>query len=279
MARLIDYLKSLKLSNKEAKDLLETGKVMYHGIPTADGCRDVNTSFVALQRNAPRLRPNRDLAVIYRDEHFAIAYKPSGMLSTFTAGRRDVKNVISVVKGFFGSAYPVHRLDEGTSGLMMVALTEKCQQLIKEMLFHHNVERGYLALVSGWFQNRPCTSRTLLVRNRGDGLRGSSEDLEDGAKEAVTHLSLVEHVGKNVSLVQAKLETGRTHQVRIHLSEKNYPILGDKLYAPSNVARASRRLALHAFKLGLKHPITGKKLSFESPLADDLEMLRRRLLR
>jgi len=118
------------------------------------------------------------------------------------------------------------------------------------------------------------------VRNRGDGLRGSSKDEdEDGALEAVTHLRLREHLGKNASLVEARLETGRTHQVRIHLSEKRFPILGDDLYAPPSAMRASPRLALHAFKLGFKHPVTGKELTFEVPLADDLEVLRRRLLR
>jgi 23S rRNA pseudouridine1911/1915/1917 synthase len=201
------------------------------------------------------------------------------MLSVSAAGRHDVRSVIGVVRHFFGEAFPVHRLDEPTSGLMMVALTEECQRRIKEILFHHRVERGYLAIVSGLFPKEPCTVRSQLVRNRGDGLRGSSADEdEDGAREAVTHLRLLEHLGKYASLVEARLETGRTHQVRIHASEKGYPLLGDTLYAPPGIVRASPRLALHAFKLGFKHPVTGENLAFESPLADDLEALRRRLL-
>lgn len=280
MPRLIDYLRSLKLTNREARDLLDTGKVMYCGIPTADGGREIDAALVRVQRNAPRIRPNRDLAIIYRDPHMVVVYKPPGMLSVQSPGRRDVKSVIGVVRHFLGAAFPVHRLDEPTSGLMMVALTEHCQLLIKEILFDHRVERGYLALVNGWFPKEPCTVRTQLVRNRGDGLRGSAvEGDEDGAKEAVTHLRLREHLGKSASLVEARLETGRTHQVRIHLSEKGHPILGDDLYAPSGLARAAPRLALHAFKLGFKHPVTGEKLEFEAPLADDLEALRRRLLR
>lgn len=288
MTRLIDHLRSLKFSNRDAKDLLNTGKVMYRDIPTADGGRDVDVARVVINTNAPRLQPGRDLAIIYRDSDMIVVYKPSGMLSVASPGRHDVKNVIGVVRHILSAAFPVHRLDESTSGLMMVALNEKSQQLIKDMLFKHQIERGYLALVAGLFPKKPCTVQTQLVRNRGDGLRGSrstvlkassKDEDEDGVREAVTHLRLIEHLGKKASLVEARLETGRTHQVRIHLNEKHYPILGDDLYATPAAMRISPRLALHAFKLGLKHPITGKALSFEAPLADDLEALRRRLLR
>jgi len=280
LSRLIDVLRSQKLTNREARDLLETGKVFYCGFPTADGGREVDASRVVVRRSAPRLRPNLDLAIIHRDPHMVVVYKPPGMLSVSAVGRQDVRSVIGVVRHLLGEAFPVHRLDESTSGLMMVALTQECQRSIKEILFHHRVERGYLALVSGRFPVEPCTVRTKLVRNRGDGLRGSTADgEEDDAREAVTHLKLREHLGRNASLVEARLETGRTHQVRIHLSEKGYPILGDDLYAPPGARRLSPRLALHAYKLGIEHPFTGEKLAFEAPLADDLEALRRLLLR
>jgi len=278
--RLIDCLRSMELTNREAKDLLETGKVMYCDIPTAYGGREVDASRVVINRSAPRIKPNRDLAIIHRDEQMLIVYKPPGMMAVSAPGRRDTKNVIGVVRHLLGMAYPVHRLDEFTSGLMMVALNEECQRRIKTLLFHHRVERGYLALVNGKFPEEPCTVKSMMVRNRGDGLRGSSidEDEVDG-KEAVTHLKLREYLGGNVSLIEARLETGRTHQVRIHLNEKGFPVLGDTLYASTGISRAAPRLALHAFKLEIKHPFTNKKLAFEAPLADDLEALRRLLLR
>ena len=135
-------------------------------------------------------------------------------------------------------------------------------------------------MVSGRFPEEPCTIKTTMVRNRGDGLRGSPIEADyEGGKEAVTHLKLREHLGSNVSLVEARLETGRTHQVRIHLHERGYPVLGDDLYASTGISRAAPRLALHAFKLGIKHPFTNKMMSYEAPLADDLEALRRLLLR
>jgi 23S rRNA pseudouridine1911/1915/1917 synthase len=278
--RLIDCLRSQNLTNREAKALLETGKVFYCGVPTADGGREVDPARVAVQRSAPRIHPNRDLAIVYRDQHMVVVVKPPGMLAVSSPGRHDVRSVIGAVRHLLGAAFAVHRLDEPTSGLMMVALTEECQYRIKEILFQHKVERGYLALVSGRFPDAPCTMRTQLIRNRGDGLRGSTDDAEEGgAREAVTHLKLREHLGRHASLVEARLETGRTHQVRIHLSEKGYPVLGDDLYAPAGAKRLAPRLALHAYKLEIKHPFTGAALAFESPLADDLEALRRRLLR
>ena len=280
MPRLIDCLRSMNLTNREARDLLETGKVLYGGIPTADPGREVEAARVVVKRDAPRIQPNRDLVIIHRDPQMVVVVKPPGMLAVSAPGRRDVRSVIGVVRHLLGAAFPVHRLDEPTSGLMMVALTEECQRRIKAILFDHRVERGYLAIVSGRFPEAPCTVRTQLVRNRGDGLRGSAaDDDEDGAREAVTHFTLREHLGRSASLVEARLETGRTHQVRIHLSEKGYPVLGDELYAPQGAVRVVPRLALHAFKLGIKHPFTGEMLAFEAPLADDLEALRRLLSR
>lgn len=280
MPRLIDYLRTLDLTNREVRDLLDTGKVLYCGVPTADEGREVDVARVAVQRNAPRIRPGRDLVIVYRDRHLVIVCKPPGMLSVPASARRNVKSVMGVVRHLLGAALPVHRLDEPTSGLMMVALTEECRLRIKEILFHHRVERGYLAIVSGLFPKVPFTVRTQFVRNRGDGLRGSTADSdEEGVREAVTHFKLREQLGRNASLVEARLETGRTHQVRIHLSERGYPILGDDLYSPPGASRASPRLALHAFKLEIEHPFTGAKLAFEIPLADDLEQLRRSLLR
>ncbi len=279
MPRLIEYLRSIPLTNKEANDLLDTGKVFYCGVPTADRGREVDTSKVEIRRSAPRIRPNLDLSIIYRDEELSVVFKPAGMMSVRAVGRRGEKDVIGEVRRLLGDAYPVHRLDEMTSGVMMVALSMDSQYAIKQILFEHKVERRYLAIVSGIFPDKPMTIRTQLVRDRGDGLRGSSYGVnEDNSKEAVTHLKLIERLGKTASLVEASLETGRTHQVRIHLSESKFPILGDELYAPARVVRAAPRLALHAYRLGFTHPKTGKPLVFDCPLADDLESLRRRLL-
>jgi len=278
--RLIAQLRALGYANRAARELLDTGKVAYGGVPTADEGREVDPARVVIALNAPRLRPNRDLAVVFHDRHLAVVFKPPGMLAVAAPGRRHETSVVAGVRRLFGAAYPVHRLDEPTSGLMMVALTEACQTQIKALLFHHQVERGYLAIVRGHFPAVPVRVTTKLVRDRGDGLRGSDPEAdEDDAKEAVSHFRLLQHLGPRASLVRAKLETGRTHQVRIHLSERGYPILGDRLYGSGGSERLAARLALHAARLGLRHPVSGEALLFEAPLADDLEQLRRQLRR
>ena len=110
--RLIDYLRAQKLTNREARDLLDTGKVSYCGVPTADGGREVDAARVLVQHSAPRIRPGRDLAIIHRDQHMVVVYKPPGMLAVSAAGRRDARSVIGVVRHLLGEAFPVHRLDE-----------------------------------------------------------------------------------------------------------------------------------------------------------------------
>jgi 23S rRNA pseudouridine1911/1915/1917 synthase len=116
-----------------------------------------------------------------------------------------------------------------------------------------------------------ATVRNTLVRDRGDGLRGSGP----GGKPAATHFKRVELL-RGATLVEARLETGRTHQVRIHLAELGHPVLGDRLYGP-RVANAAPRLALHAWRLAFKHPFGGKEVKVEVPLADDMDRLRRDL--
>jgi 23S rRNA pseudouridine1911/1915/1917 synthase len=176
-----------------------------------------------------------------------------------------------------GEAHIVHRLDEHTSGLLLVARTLAAQTALKALLEVHAVDRRYLAIVAGSAPEGERRVSSVLRRDRGDGLRGSDPEGEEG-KPAVTYFQLRERLGPRYSLVEARLETGRTHQVRIHLAEQGLPLLGDPLYAPAGVARLWPRQALHAWSLAFRHPFTRQELRFEAPLADDLEQLRRRIL-
>lgn len=267
----------------EVRRLLASGKVMLSGAPTGDGGRLVEPEEISVNPRAPRCVPGRDLAVVWRDPQLAVVWKPPGLLSVPAPGRSGDDNVLARVGGIFGSAFAVHRLDEDTSGLMLVALREPMQQKLKALFERHEVERRYLALVAGHTPEGPLHIATHLVRDRGDGLRGSVERLPANSplasQESVTAETTIRRLERfsAVSLIEARLRTGRTHQVRIHCAEQGYAVLGDPLYANRRQAQAAPRLALHAAVLGFKHPTTGEELRFVAPLADDLERLRRDL--
>jgi 23S rRNA pseudouridine1911/1915/1917 synthase len=285
MTRLIDHLRDLGLTNKQVRQALETGKICIDGVPTTDGGRDVSRLRVTYRPDAPRLVVGRDPIILHRDAGFVVLVKPSGLLSVSAVRRRREGSVTGFVRKRFGAAFPVHRLDEATSGLMLVALDERTQLRLKGDLAARKIERRYLALVRHTYPPTLQTYESVLARNRGDGKRGSvTDEGEDGeapavgkGKVAVTYVRRLERLARDASLVEAALETGRTHQVRIHLAEAGFPILGDALYATQGVRRAAPRLALHAWFLGLPHPTERYDMEWTAPLADDLERLRRAL--
>lgn len=280
MPRLIDVLRERDLTGSAARDALKLGKVTLRGVPTADGGREVAPEDVRVDASAPRITVGRDPAFIYRDPHLVVLWKPPGLLSVPAPRQGGHKSAIGAVSRTLGAAFAVHRLDEETSGLMVVALTESVQVALKALFEKHAIERRYLAMVSGRFVGERSV-RSSLVRDRGDGKRGSvtpGEPVPTDAREAITHFRAVEPLGPGATLVEARLETGRTHQVRVHLTELGFPLLGDALYGGRAVAARAPRVALHASVLGFEHPVTRRPLRFEAPLADDLERLRRALV-
>jgi 23S rRNA pseudouridine1911/1915/1917 synthase len=166
----------------------------------------------------------------------------------------------------------VHRIDRETSGLLVFARTVPAQQTLIEQFKAHSVERTYLAVAQGEVAAQTFESR--LVEDRGDGRRGSTS-LPGLGKRAVTHVQPIERLGK-WTFLKCRLETGRTHQIRIHLSEAGHPVYGDSKYGPPrgpNAPPQINRLALHAATLGFDHPTDGRRLQFESPLPRDLQEL------
>jgi len=168
----------------------------------------------------------------------------------------------------------VHRIDRETSGLVAFARTVPAARILAEQFRLHTTRRRYLALVVG--RAGSGTMRSRLVRDRGDGRRGSADD-EDG-KLAVTHVAPVEHFGDAYTLVECRLETGRTHQIRIHMAESGHPVCGERVYFPTRRGVAkdeskAPRVMLHAAELGFVHPETGDELRFESPLPADMRQV------
>jgi 23S rRNA pseudouridine1911/1915/1917 synthase len=192
---------------------------------------------------------------------------------------------------------PVHRLDRDTSGLMVFARTPEAEQKLVRMFAKHDVQRAYVAIVYGHVDEQ--TIDTLFVRDRGDGLRGSvapadaapvgqedapnekSSEVAPGSFElkprrAITHVRPIEHL-RDYTVLECRLETGRTHQIRIHLSEIGHRLCGEKIYThkvgqpPQPETSGAPRQALHAALLGFLHPITGQSLRFQMPLPKDLK--------
>ena len=180
--------------------------------------------------------------------------------------------------------FSVHRIDRDTSGLLVFARSEGAQKGLIEQFAAHDVKRRYLAVVHGTPEEQ--TLRSYLVRDRGDGLRGSTETDGEG-KLAVTHVQPMKTItaadGQSYSEIECLLETGRTHQIRIHLAEQGNPVCGDTRYrgphGASPIADSSRapRLALHAGELGFRHPATGEEMEFQSPWPRDLRQFLKKL--
>lgn len=167
----------------------------------------------------------------------------------------------------------VHRLDKETSGLIVFARTALAERELGMQFRLHTVVRRYLTVVPGYFTAQ--TIRSNLVPDRGDGRRGSTT-LPNVGKEAVTHVEVEERL-PGYTLLSCRLETGRTHQIRIHLSEAGHPVCGDKVYVKRpdgtvfNDVSGSPRLALHATELGFEHPASGEHLHWTMPLPGDLQ--------
>ena len=225
------------------------------------------------------------------DDAVVVVDKPPGMTTHRSAsesaefGARGKRFLPSTLADRLPSLLPgggpliaVHRIDRDTSGLVVFARTPAAEADLGKQFRAHTVGRRYLAITRGRPAEGAIESR--LVRDRGDGRRGSGPHGE--GQRAVTHVRVLEELGP-CCLVEARLETGRTHQVRIHLGEAGAPLAGEKVYdrpvdgAPIPDASGAPRVALHAAYLGFKHPASGKWMEWESPLPDDLLAVVRRL--
>lgn len=174
--------------------------------------------------------------------------------------------------------YVVHRLDRDTSGLMLFALSPRARDAFIDLFARHAINRTYHAVCLGRL-DRPVKYESDIIRDRGDGLRGSLPRgvTNPDAKHATTHVRPLEHLGDAYTILECRLETGRTHQIRIHLAEAGHMMCGEKLYtrpsagAPETPdASGAPRQALHSTTLSFTHPITKRELSFSSPWPKDL---------
>ena len=227
------------------------------------------------------------LDIVHEDEHLLVLNKPSGLVVHPGAGNAAGTLLNALLHhdpklAELPRAGIVHRLDKETSGLMVVARTLPAYTALVDLLSRHEVERQYEAVVLGTMVSGG-TVDAPIGRSMGDRLRQAVRDEEDG-KRAVTHYRLRERFRAH-SLLQCQLETGRTHQIRVHMAHINHPLLGDPMYggglklprgaSPELIAelRGFRRQALHAERLSFVHPISGEALSFSAERPADQEQL------
>lgn len=228
------------------------------------------------------------LDILFEDEHLVVLDKPAGLVVHPAPGHPDGTLVNALlhhaeVEGGGDPLRPgiVHRLDKDTSGVMMVAKTPTAHERLVDMFQAHRLERAYLAIARG---RTPATTTydTFHARHPGDRKRFTSK--AGRGKRAVTHLETIELLHAS-TLVRCRLETGRTHQIRVHLADHGHPVLGDPLYGGATrdpllreVGQALGRQALHAALLSFEHPITGESMRFETEppgdFASALEALR-----
>ena len=246
----------------------------------------------------PRVAHPERLVVRHLDEHVVVVEKPAGVNTVrhpaeleWSKERRELDPTLedltqwAIAKQLDRPAHElprlriVHRLDKETSGLVVFARSALAERELGHQFRRHTVVRRYLAVVPGIFT--PKTIRSNLVPDRGDGRRGSTQ-LRDAGKEAVTHVAIEERL-PGYTMLSCRLETGRTHQIRIHLSEAGHPVCGDKVYVKKPNGEmfedksGAPRLALHATELGFRHPATEAELHWSMPLPGDLQMFVERL--
>jgi 23S rRNA pseudouridine1911/1915/1917 synthase len=295
-------------SRSRIQQLIEKGEVLINDKPIKASLRLRGGERITV-KSAPQAPPLRaipeaiPLDVVYEDDDLAIINKPAGMMVHAGAGatenarnRGTLVNALlhrfeKALSGVSGELRPgiVHRLDRGTSGLMVVAKNDEAHRRLGRQFSRREVHKTYIALVHGWPKREQGTiassiSRDLKRRTRMT-VRGSY------GRAAVTHYKVVRRISSpygKFALLDVKIETGRTHQIRVHLSSNGHPIVGDALYGAPRVLQvesgksraagvprtiATTRNFLHSAAIELTHPRTGEKLRFSRPLPQELEEL------
>ncbi|HEI7124156.1 TPA: RluA family pseudouridine synthase [Staphylococcus aureus] len=222
------------------------------------------------------LPENLNLDIYYEDDDVAVVYKPKGMVVHPSPGHytntlvNGLMYQIKDLSGINGEIRPgiVHRIDMDTSGLLMVAKNDIAHRGLVEQLMDKSVKRKYIALVHGNIPHDYGTIDAPIGRSKND--RQSMAVVDDG-KEAVTHFNVLEHF-KDYTLVECQLETGRTHQIRVHMKYIGFPLVGDPKYGPKKTLDIGGQ-ALHAGLIGFEHPVTGEYIERHAELAQDFEDL------
>jgi len=273
------------LARSEATDLIASGAVRLGGRPVATRAHRVSggqeLEVVLPPRHGPvplAGEPGIDLDLVHVDGHVIVVDKPAGLVVHPGAGQ-STGTLVQALLGRFpdlaAAGSPdrpgiVHRLDKGTSGLLVVARTPAAYESLVAQLSGRTVERRYLALARGTIATDAGVVDAPIGRRSADRTRMA---VAAGGRPSRTHYRVLDRFTQpeEATLVECRLETGRTHQVRVHLAAIGHPLVGDTRYGQNRASLGVRRPFLHAAALGFDHPATGDRCRYESPLPPDLE--------
>ena len=276
------------VSRTYIQKLIEMGMVILNGetayskkIPVKAG--DRLTVILPEPENLNVEAEDLPLRIVYEDDQLLVVDKEKGMVVHPAPGNFQgtlvngilyhCRDKLSTINGTIRPGI-VHRIDKDTSGLLMVAKTDSAHRSLAAQLAEHSITRGYLALVHGNLAQDKGRIDAPIGRDPGNRLRQKVTDR--GGKHAVTDYEVRERFGR-YTLIEARLQTGRTHQIRVHLSHIGHPLLGDYVYGPKKNPYGVDGQMLHAYQLGFSHPETGAYMEFQSPLPEEFERVLRRL--
>ncbi len=263
------------VTRSRAGALIRDGLVQVNGAPQTKAgfrLREGDELRVELPEAAPARVEAQDipLEILYQDADLAVVYKPSGMVVHPAAGNPDGTMVNALLKhldrlsGIGGEIRPgiVHRIDKDTSGLLLVAKNDFSHASLSEQIKAHSVQRAYMAIVQGGMREDCGTVEGPIGRHPTDRKKMA---IVPGGRDAVTHWRVLEEL-KGATLLECRLTTGRTHQIRVHMASIGHPLLGDPLYGPKKMPYPVQGgQLLHAFRIGFVHPRSGEEMLFEAP--------------
>lgn len=269
------------LSRSALQNLIAEGHVLANGQPAAKNrkLKAGDTILVEIPDAAPIAAVPQDipLDIVYEDEHLLVVNKPKGMVVHPAPGNPDGTLVNALLwhcrgslSGIGGEIRPgiVHRIDKDTSGLLVVAKDDATHIGLSRQMAEHSVQRAYQTVVYGGFSQDEGFVEGYLGRSRTDRkMMAVYPAGEPHTKYAYTGWKVLERLGE-FTLLECRLKTGRTHQIRVHMASIRHPVAGDPVYGPHNCIASLHGQCLHAKTLGFVHPVTGQTLSFDSPLPD-----------
>ncbi len=276
--RLDSYIsKHTEFSRTIAKKLIQENKVLVNGKKCKEAYSVQKGEIITIQKEPPKetaIKPqNIQVPILYEDENMLVVNKPKGMVVHPANGNLEgtlVNAIMGMCKdslsGIGGEIRPgiVHRLDKDTSGVLMIAKNDKTHIELSRQIKEHEVEKTYIALVKGCTKENEATINMPIGRSTQD--RKKMAVRKEG-KSAVTHFKVLKRFA-NYTLLEVKIETGRTHQIRVHLAYIGYPIVGDATYSSGKNPWNIQGQCLHAKSLQFKNPATGKEMYIEAPLPE-----------